>query len=377
MCGIAGIYDPVISGNELEQRIRAMTSSISHRGPDHIQTFSSSPIALGHARLSILDLSENGFQPMKDNISGVTITFNGEIYNFKDLKKELVSLGHKFSSSSDTEVILKSYLEWGMPGLKKCEGIFALCIWDPRRNKVILLRDRLGVKPLYYRFSDGQLSFGSELKCLMTEPNKNYSLNDQSFMEYLWFGNFYEDRTIFKDIHQLEPGNWLILENSNFSIESWWSVENYSNLDKFQGTFSDAVEVLNETIDDSVNRQLISDVPVGIFLSGGLDSSAIAASASNLSAKRLDSFSAGFDFDKGVNEIPKAKKVADILGLKHHELKIKGTNIQETIIDLVRFHDEPFADAANIPLFLMARELKGKIKVVLQGDGGDEMFAGY
>ena len=375
MCGLTGILSKEYSSEQLSIRVGEMTKLLEHRGPDASSIFVKDNIALGHTRLSIIDLTESGNQPMTDIDSGVSIVLNGEIYNFKTLRAELLSLGVSFKGTSDTEVLLRSYIHWGLEGLKKIEGIFSFAIWDQNSETLILARDRLGIKPLFFSYLDKTLYFSSEIKSILKNTEVNREINPQSFSEYLWYGNSYEDRTVYKDIHALKPGHWLIHKNQSLSLVKWWSIEEFSEKEKFKGSFYDAVHSVSESIDDSVARQLVADVPVALFLSGGLDSSAIAASASRLG--EISSFACGFDFQDGVKELPKAKAVAKYLGIKHEEIKISGINIEDCILRLAQIHDEPFADAANIPLYLMAERLRDSHKVVLQGDGGDEIFGGY
>lgn len=377
MCGFTGIFHRTVPVSYLDQTIRSMTSTLARRGPDAEGFFIGDGVALGHRRLSILDLSPAGAQPMSLSEAGITIAFNGEVYNFLQLRRELEGLGRSFKGRSDTEVMLNAYAEWGLAGLRRFEGIFAFSIWDPANQRLILMRDRLGAKPLFYSQNGERLIFGSEIKSLFAAGGVNATVDQQAFSEYLWYGNGYEDRTIFRSIRALLPGHWLIAERGSIRIEPWWRLEEWSDAPAFSGGKREATLAVREAVDGAVKRQLVSDVPVGILLSGGIDSSAIAASAVRAHSKRLSSYCVGFDFDRGINELPKARRVADHLGLDHHEFHVNGSSIGDILVELARAHDEPFADAANIPLFLLARQLKGDIKVVLQGDGGDEMFAGY
>ena len=375
MCGFTGLLGGTAS--ELKPLIELMTASLVHRGPDQGGTFIRDGIALGHRRLSILELSPAGAQPMSLGDHGPTIVFNGEIYNFSELRRELESLGRSFRGHSDTEVMLHAYAEWGLLGLKRFEGIFAFALWDPAHRRLVLMRDRLGVKPLFYSYSGSRLLFGSEIKALFAAGGIDTTVDEQALSEYLWYGNAYEDRTIYRSVRSLLPGYWLIVENGQSRMEPWWQLEEWLQAPMFLANQSDAATAVREAIDAAVKRQLVADVPVGLFLSGGIDSSAIAAAAMKVQTAPLSSFSAGFDFDRGVNELPKARRIAEYLGLDHHEIQVSGEHLDEVLIALARAHDEPFADAANIPLFLLAGQLGGEIKVVLQGDGGDEMFAGY
>ncbi len=376
MCGICGVYGPD-RRDELDQRVRRMTQSIAHRGPDASGVYVADNIALGHRRLSILDLSPAGAQPMTLGPSMPTITYNGEVYNFGELRRELAALGESFRGRSDTEVVLNAYGRWGLRGLQRLEGIFSLAIWDPGPRRLVLMRDRLGVKPLFYAQVGASLVFGSEIKAVLAAGGVEHALDPQALAEYLWYGNAYEERTIYRGVRSLSPGHWLIVENGRMRVEPWWRLEEWIERAPAVRDLPDAVAQVKTAIDTAVKRQLVADVPVGIFLSGGIDSSALAAAAMSVQSDPLVSYSAGFDFDEDVNELPKARSVAIHLGLQHHELHVHASRLEDVLTALVGAHDEPFADPANIPLYLLAHELGGAAKVVLQGDGGDEMFAGY
>jgi asparagine synthase (glutamine-hydrolysing) len=352
-----------------------MMHTLVHRGPDAEGAFVGSGIALGHRRLSILDLSPTGAQPM--TVGSTTVVYNGEAFNFRELRTELEERGSRFQGSSDTEVLLHAYEAWGVEGLARLEGIFAFGLWDAARRRLVLMRDRLGIKPLYYAWQHGRLAFGSEIKAVLAGIDPDRVLDDQALAEYLWFGNSFEDRTMYGSVRALRAGHRLIVEAGGSRIEPWWRIEEWtSRACKFADS-REAAAAVRGALDGAVARQLVSDVPVGLFLSGGVDSSSIAASAALASSRRLSSFAVGFDFEGGINELPKARRVAGLLGLDHHELQVRGGALEEVIVALVKAHDEPFADAANIPLYLLAQAMKGVLKVVLQGDGGDEMFAGY
>ena len=374
MCGICGLCGPE-SSEVLARDVARMTRTIGHRGPDDSGEFVGEGVALGHRRLSILDLSSAGAQPM--TFGGATLVFNGEVYNFRLLGAELQSLGHTFRGHSDTEVLLHAYQQWGLSGLDRLEGIFAFALWDDARRRLVLMRDRLGVKPLFYAHSGRCLAFGSEIKAVLAAAPTDGLVDEQALAEYLWYGNPFEERTIYRSVRALPPGGRLVVEDGKERLETWWRLEEWLRQPALAMDRQEAAAAVLAAIDAAVGRQLASDVPVGLFLSGGIDSSSVAAAAAVGSGGRLSSYSVGFDYEHGVNELPQARLVAQHLGLDHHELHVRGDRLEETIASLVLSHDEPFADAANIPLFLLARELKGRIKVVLQGDGGDELFAGY
>jgi asparagine synthase (glutamine-hydrolysing) len=377
MCGIAGLYNSNRKDEALGACVSRMTATLVHRGPDGVGLFVEDGIALGHRRLSILDLTEAGAQPMQLGDNGPVITYNGEVYNFLELRRELEAKGCAFRGHSDTEVILHVYARWGLAGLKRLEGIFSLALWDSCYRRLILMRDRLGVKPLFYGESTHGLAFGSEIKAVLAAGGIEAGMDDQSLSEYLWYGNPFEHRTFYKGVRALEPGHWLVIEGNQRRIEPWWRIEEWLERPIAANNMPDAALLVRTALDQAVERQLVADVPVGIFLSGGVDSSAIAASAMQTCTQPLRSYAAGFDFGKGINELPKASRVAKHLGLDHHELRVAGGDLPAVLLTLAQAHDEPFADAANIPLYLMCRQLAGQIKVVLQGDGGDELFAGY
>jgi asparagine synthase (glutamine-hydrolysing) len=374
MCGICGLYAPA-SHAVLGDAVARMSRTLAHRGPDAEGTFIGHEVALGHRRLSIIDLSPTGAQPM--SLGATTVVYNGESYNFRKLRAELEALGRRFVGQSDTEVLLHAYAAWGLRGLARLEGIFAFALWDAAHRRLVLMRDRLGIKPLFYAWRRDRLTFGSEIKAVLAGAEVDRTVDDQALMEYLWYGNAYEDRTIYQGVRSLEPGHRLVVEDGRSRIEPWWRIEEWIACAPQLMEAREAAVAVRNAVDAAVARQLMSDVPVGIFLSGGVDSSSIAASAALASGQRLASFSAGFDFEGGINDLPKARRVARLLGLDHHELQVRGSKLDEVILALVKCHDEPFADAANIPLYLLAQALGGAVKVVLQGDGGDEMFAGY
>jgi asparagine synthase (glutamine-hydrolysing) len=375
MCGICGIHGA--ARPELQRAaLDRMVGTLAHRGPDAEGVHVGDAIALGHRRLSIIDLSPTGAQPMSLGAGRAVLVHNGEIYNFIELRRELAALGHVFRGHSDTEVMLHAYEAWGLDGLRRLEGIFAFALWDPARGRLVLMRDRLGIKPLFYATSAAGLAFGSEIKAVLA-AGVDTACDPQALAEYLWYGNAYEDRTLYRGVRALQAGHWMIIEQGTTRIEPWWRLEDWSERPPRAASRSEATVLVRDALDRAVARQLVADVPVGLFLSGGVDSSSIAAAAMSVQSRPLASYAVGFDFEGAANELGKARQVAAHLGLEHHELHVSGSNLADVLTTLVRAHDEPFADAANIPLYLLARELGGAVKVVLQGDGGDEMFAGY
>lgn len=370
MCGICG----AISQKKIN--IVAMVDSINHRGPDS-QNYKKpdKDVFLGHTRLSILDLSDSANQPMETKNGRYTIVYNGEVYNFQNIRTKLISLGKVFKTSSDTEVILVGYETWGLEILKKLNGMFALAVYDKQNKEIIIARDRFGIKPLYYYYQNNTLVFGSEIKALFASEIITKEIDFQGIHEYLYYSTTLGGSTCYRNIKKLLPGHYIKFSKKNFTIKKYISIYDVkqTNIDSFEKA---KFKVCN-LLENAVKRQLISDVPVGLFLSGGIDSSAIVAFASKHYPEKIKTFSAGFDFDNGRNEFPMAKYIAKHFGTEHHEICIKGQNIPKIIEKLISAHDQPFGDAANIPLYLLSDKIKGAVKVVLQGDGGDEIFAGY
>ena len=373
MCGICGWLEYG------EQRpdvavVRRMTSTLAHRGPDRQATWVQGPAGLGHARLSIIDLSEAGNQPMRSADGRHVIVYNGEVYNFLELRAELKREGVVFRGHSDTEVVLNAYARWGTAVLPRLNGIFAFAIWDTLENELLLARDRFGVKPLYYHRLATGIVFGSEIKAILASGLVSTQVKPQALHEFAYFGVSLGSNTLFEGIARLEPGNWLQLRDGRCAIQPYWRVENIAEVKDTEVT---AVEKIRALVEVAVKRQLVSDVPVGVFLSGGVDSSAVTAFASRHYGGTIKTYSVGFDFDRGINELPRARRVAEYFDTDHHELHLTGGTLPPVIEDLVRHHDEPFSDAANVPLYLLCRELNGNPRVILQGDGGDEIFGGY
>ena len=370
MCGICG----AVSDRNID--IRKMTQTIRHRGPDAQNVFEEKDISLGHVRLSIIDLSTYANQPMTSRSGRYMIVYNGEVYNFRKLKSELERTGCGFVTYSDTEVILEGFEHWGLGLLEKLNGMFAFAIYDRKDGKLYLVRDRFGIKPLYYYHNDGDLIFGSEIKALLASGLIDKKLDYQGLHEYLHFSTTLGETTFYQGIKKLLPGHIMIYDigSRHCNIECY--KRNY-DVTVSHDNLETATARIRELFERSVKNQLVSDVPVGVFLSGGIDSTAITAFASRHYNGTLKTFSSGFDFDKGVNELPNARFVAKTFGTDHHELHINGGDMPQVLEELNTYFDQPFGDAANIPLFLMSKELGGKHKVILQGDGGDELFAGY
>lgn len=370
MCGICGVV-----GTEVTQSvIKNQLDLISHRGPDANGHYQNGDCFIGHVRLSILDLSESANQPMVSSDGHYKMVYNGEVYNFQELRRELEGLGFSFRTGSDTEVIINGFTVWGDELFERLNGIFALAIWQEASRTLTIARDRFGVKPLYYSFKSGVLCFGSEIKTMLTVLTAN-EINNQALREFLDYGNPLGEQTLFEGISELSPGSSITYCEGKIAKKTFWDIDRVSPI---VVTDKEAIEQTRDLLDKAVHRQLVSDVPVGVFLSGGIDSSMVTAFASkHLGGSELSTYTAAFDFDIGVNELESAKRVANHFGTNHHELFIEGKNLPQVVDQLVVQHDSPFSDAANIPLYLLTKQLGGTVKVILQGDGGDEFFAGY
>lgn len=372
MCGITGIFK--FNGNVDKDVFKEITNSLEHRGPDNGSVKIIENIGLGHRRLSIIDLSKSANQPMICDNSRYTIVFNGEVYNFNDIRKKLKSSGVIFKTSSDTEVVLKAYIHLGEEAFSMFNGMFALAIYDNFEKELILARDQFGIKPLYFYKDDNLLIFSSEKKAILKHKEIKLNINKQALLEYIWFGNPLGDNTFYNEINELEPGSLLKISKNSIRKKKFFDINKIKEIDV---TEEEAIAEIKKLFNESIKRHLISDVPVGIFLSGGIDSSAITAYASNHYKGTIKTYSICFDYEKGVNELGLASMIAKKYGTNHTEVKITGDDLIEVLEALDMSHDEPFGDAANIPLYLITKKLKGKVKVVLQGDGGDEFFGGY
>ncbi|MDQ1239935.1 MAG: hypothetical protein QG577_2121 [Thermodesulfobacteriota bacterium] len=373
MCGICGLID--YSGVPIDPDVlRSMTRSLKHRGPNDEGVSILGFAGLGHTRLSILDLTSAGHQPMHSEGKGISIVYNGEIYNFKLIREQLQDHGVRFRSRSDTEVVLEAFARWDTNCFEMFNGMFAVAIWDQNKNRLILARDRFGIKPLYYSQFQNGLVFGSEIKAILASNRIDRTLDYTGLHEYLWFGATLGITTLFDGIKKVLPGTYLVVDAHGTHAHEYWKIEE-------TGQVHDPIQVVVPTVRDkleeAVRDHLVSDVSVGVFLSGGIDSSSIVALAGRHYEGRLTTYSVGFDYEGGVNELPKARSVAKTFGTDHHELHVVAQNVPEVLDRLVEAHDQPFGDAANIPLFLMCENLPRETKVILQGDGGDEIFGGY
>ena len=372
MCGIVGRVSKQRLQGEDVASFNSALQLIDYRGPDGSGTFFQDNVGLGHVRLSVLDLSESGSQPMVSNSGRFVISYNGEVYNFRELATKFgVS---SLRTSCDTEVVLELFEKIGVDCFSYFNGMFSIAIFDTVKKKLWLVRDRMGIKPLYFAKSQEGLFFASEIKGIHALSSCFRRVAASSLSEWSFYGNALGPATLFEDVWKLEPGKFLEVDTESLVVEKKTYWRPTSSTIGSQGDLVSRTKILLER---AVERQLVSDVPVGVFLSGGIDSSAITAFASKRYPGRLSTFSAGFDYDKGVNELPSARALSKVYGTDHHEIRVSGVDVADTVEKMIFHHDQPFSDAANIPLFLMSQEVGNRAKVILQGDGGDEMFGGY
>ena len=372
MCGIAGFFKPGQTAREGE--VRAMCDVILHRGPDDHGYYCNDGCGIGMRRLSILDLG-TGHQPICNEDGTVWVVFNGEIYNHAELRQDLEARGHRFTTHSDTECLVHLYEEYGVEGISRLRGMFAYAIWDSRKHQLLLVRDRFGKKPLYFSQTRDGLYFGSELKCLRV-TGIPLDLDSEAMKLYLQFSYVPEPHSIFQQVRKILPGGWLLYDASGKVTEGrYWTLpvpqsEPPPGLNEAQ-----ALERLRDLFDESVRIRMEADVPLGAFLSGGIDSSAVVASMALASAAPVKTFSIGFE-EKGYNELEYAQAVADRYKTEHHTLIVRPDSV-DLISRLARYFDEPFADSSAIPTYLVSKFAAEHVKVILTGDGGDELFAGY
>lgn len=374
MCGIAGFTRLHKSDGESEALIRRMTAPLTPRGPDGEGFHVDGGIALGHRRLSIID-PKGGAQPMAIENGRYQIVYNGEIYNYIELRADLERRGCVFSTHSDTEVLLRQFALDGADALRKFNGMFAFAIWDRDARRLFLARDRMGIKPLYYCVRDKELIFASELKSLLVHPRMDRRLNRLSVSKYFTYGYIPAPHTIYQDIYKLEPGSCLLFDASGPRKWTFWDIP-LEDHPPSERNVDEWAENLLPVLRDAVGKHLRSDVPVGVFLSGGIDSSIITALAAQESPNRLHTFSIGFD-ERSYDESAHARRVASLFGTEHHEETLTLRKAEELFPRVMQSLDEPFADASVLPTWLLCRLAAGNVKVVLGGDGGDELFAGY
>lgn len=378
MCGITGYitFDKTFQ----EEVIQQMTAMMHHRGPDDygVQLFSKDTyqLALGHKRLSILDVSQDGHQPMQ--YDRFWIVYNGEVYNFQDVKDELIALGHEFYSQSDTEVILHAFKEWGESCVDKFIGMFAFMIYDTQEEIFHIYRDRAGVKPLYYYEDKGVFMFASELKAFHKHPMFQKEIDVNALAQFFKYEFIQETNAIFKNVKKLLPGHFLKydIKKQTHTIHQYWNVIEFYEKPRLKVTYEEAKAHLENLMKDAFQLRMVSDVPVGVFLSGGYDSSLVTAVLQKQMNSKLKTFTIAFD-DAKYDESKYAQKVADILGTDHHTFVCSDKEALEIIPKLADYYDEPFADPSLIPTMLLSEKTKEKVTVSLSADGGDEIFYGY
>ncbi len=375
MCGIAGIVHSDPNVHVTGESLRRMCDAIRHRGPDDDGYFAEGPAGLGMRRLSIIDVAR-GHQPIFNEDRSCVIVYNGEIYNHRDVRRELERRGHRYTTNSDTETILHAYEEYGDEFVTHLRGMFAIAIWDRPRRRLVLARDRMGKKPLYYTTPSGpsgRLAFGSELKAVLALGDVEKRIDPQAIVDYVAWGYVPDPRSIYEGIAKLPPAHMLVYENGGVTVRRYWDV----SYDRVESRRPEEfyIDRTLEILDEAVRIRLESEVPLGAFLSGGTDSSVVVALMARHSGERVKTFSIGFE-ERDYNELPYARRVAEHFGTDHHEELVRP-DAERDVLALVRQFDEPFADSSMIPTYYVSRAARRHVTVALSGDGGDELFAGY
>ena len=373
MCGIAGIIGPESRTSGIKQKMEKMGETMHHRGPDDDGYYFDQDISLGFRRLSIIDLN-TGHQPIFNEDHTKVIIFNGEVYNYREIRPGLVEKGHHFSTNTDTEVILHLYEDLEYHCVEELIGMFAFCVWDKSKQTAFLVRDRLGIKPLYYTFSNGNFIFASEIKTILESGLVKPKISYENVNHYLTYRFTPAPGTPFDGIYKLPPGHFLIYNQGEIKVERYWKVRDFAKSDQSEDKIK---KTLLEKLTRAVERRLVSDVPLGLFLSGGIDSSAMLAIMSQLMSEPVKTFSVGFDFDEKYQEFEFANKVSGIFHSEHHTMLVSAKEFIQAIPKMVWYLDEPVADSAVIPLYFIAKLAKKYITVALSGEGSDEIFAGY
>lgn len=378
MCGICGYVGKKLISEKI---LAEMNDTMYHRGPNDSGIWEKQKteygVGLAQRRLSILDLSELGHQPMLSCDGKIIITYNGEVYNFLQLRDELTQLGYRFKSNCDTEVIIAAYQQWGCECFAKLNGMFAIAIYDENKDCMILARDRMGKKPLYYYKKESDFVFASELKPIMKYPYFSKDINYDVIGQYMCNKCIGAPDTIFCNTYKVKPGSYLIYHNGEIQTYQYWDLINiHQKTKKNIDNLDEGKRQLKELLRDSVSKRLIADVPVGTFLSGGIDSTLITAVAQEVSDCPVDSFTIGF-YDKERNEAPYAAEIAKHIGTKHHEMYMKEEQILQMLQELPVYYDEPFSDSSQLPSMLVSKMAAENVTVALSGDGGDELFCGY
>jgi asparagine synthase (glutamine-hydrolysing) len=376
MCGIVGIFS--FENSVVQNRIKNMMDSIAHRGPDDEGFICDKNIGFGHKRLSIIDLSNKGNQPMISKSKRFIMVYNGEVYNYKEIAIDILNESNEnidFNSSTDSEVILEAFDLWGVEFVHKLNGMFAIAIFDNKEKVLYLFRDRLGIKPLYYQFDSKEILFGSELKALKIVSKKSYSIDHVAISQFLQFGFIPAPQTIYNEVKKIQPGTYLKIKKNEIETHTYWNIKDFYN-EKLIENEKEALVRISDLMISSLQYQLKSDVPFGVFLSGGIDSSLIAAQANSISYGKINTFSIGFD-EKKNDESIYAKKISSYLGTSHNEFIFSQKDSLDLVESILSIFDEPFADSSFIPMLIISKMAKSKVKVVLSGEGGDELFMGY
>jgi asparagine synthase (glutamine-hydrolysing) len=373
VCGIAGTVAPALTG---VNHVSEMTARQTHRGPDAAGVWGDGQCVLGHRRLAVIDLSGRGCQPMTDETQKLHLVFNGEIYNFRELRHELQLAGHRFMSDTDTEVILHGYRRWGTDLIPRLRGMFALALWDVERRRLFLARDRVGKKPLFYAHVGDRLVFASEIQGILGDPGVPRDVDWAAIDSYLSWGYVPAPATGFDAIRKLPPAHWMTVDvtgrTPQVRLERYWQL---AYEPKSRLTLPAAAAELREVLTEAVRLRLLSDVPLGAFLSGGIDSSIVVGLMAELSSQPVKTFSIGFD-EAAYSELPHARRVADLWATDHHEQVVRPDALG-LLPELVRHYGEPYADSSAIPTYYVAQLARRHVTVALNGDGGDESFAGY
>lgn len=375
MCGIYGAFSTDAARPIEASLLERMGQVLAHRGPDGGGARLAGPVGIGMRRLSIIDLA-GGEQPMANEDKTIWVVFNGEIYNYRELRADLRGRGHRFTTASDTEVLLHLYEELGERCVEPLRGMFAFAIWDAPEQTLLLARDRLGIKPLYYAATPQGLLFGSELKALLQSPSLSRRIDEDALAAYLQYGYVPDPLSILKGVVKLPPGHVVTVRRGMPDApRQYWRATPFLREPSLRLSEEEATERLWSELEDAVRSHLVSDVPVGAFLSGGLDSSAVVAIMAREAGQRVKTFSVGFREDR-YNELPHARQVAELYDTEHHELLVEPSGLK-ALDELLAGFDEPFADSSAVPTYLVSRLARQHVKVVLSGDGGDEIFAGY
>lgn len=369
MCGIAGIYHP--KGVQQEM-LKQMSDAISHRGPDAEGFFVDGNFGLAHRRLSIIDLSTAANQPMQSACGRYWMVFNGEVYNYREIAKEL---DVKLKTSGDSEVILEAFVKWGPQMVNRLNGMFAIAIFDISEKKLYLFRDRLGIKPIYVYHRNGIIAFASELKAITALKELSLTINRQAIPYFLHLGYIPQPLSIYNEVEKFRTGHWAVTDGESFNIEEYWNPKKKISSNILSDE-TEAKEQLTELLQASVRRRLVADVPFGTFLSGGIDSSLVTALAQKATSEKLKTFSIGFD-DAKHDESGFARNVAEYLGTEHHEYRLTEKDALELVPDILPQYDEPYADSSAIPTMLVSKMARQEVTMTLSGDGGDELFHGY